>query len=379
MNKPLPLQGIKVLDFSTLLPGPVCSLLLAESGAEVIKVERPNGGDEMRSYDPKSSEDSGNFVVLNRGKKSLSLDLKDSKSLDFLYELVKSCDVVLEQFRPGVMDRLKLGFQDLKKFNPRLIYCSITGYGQFGPLSKVAAHDLNYLAQSGLLSLVGTGPEKDTPSLPPALMADIAGGAYPAFMNILLALRQRDLTNEACHIDVAMSENLFTFMYWGITNRDLLGKSPSYSDDLVTGGSPRYQIYPTKDGRFIAAAPIEEKFWNLFCELINLPTNLRDVGAPQNEVIVTISAIFKSQTSEYWTSIFDGKDVCCNLVLNLDEAMTDQHFIERKIFNSFVSDGDRLLTALPLPLSKDLSDTNSNKPYPKLGNNNSEFINRKAS
>ena len=277
------------------------------------------------------------------------------------------------------MDRLKLGFQDLKKFNPRLIYCSITGYGQFGPLSKVAAHDLNYLAQSGLLSLVGTGPEKDTPSLPPALIADIAGGAYPAFMNILLALRQRDLTNEACHIDVAMSENLFTFMYWGITNRDLLGKSPSYSDDLVTGGSPRYQIYPTKDGRFIAAAPIEEKFWNLFCELINLPTNLRDVGAPQNEVIVTISAIFKSQTSEYWTSIFDGKDVCCNLVLNLDEAMTDQHFIERKIFNSFVSDGDRLLTALPLPLSKDLSDTNSNKPYPKLGNNNSEFINRKAS
>jgi crotonobetainyl-CoA:carnitine CoA-transferase CaiB-like acyl-CoA transferase len=167
-------------------------------------------------------------------------------------------------------------------------------------------------------------------------------------------------------------------MYWGITNRDLLGKSPSYSDDLVTGGSPRYQIYPTKDGRFIAAAPIEEKFWNVFCELINLPTSLRDVGAPQNEVIETISTIFQSQTSEYWISIFDGKDVCCNLVLNLDEAMLDKHFTERKIFNSFVNDEDRVLTALPLPLSKNLSDTTFSKPYPRLGNNNSEFINKKA-
>ena len=378
MNKPLPLQGIKVLDFSTLLPGPVCSLLLAQSGAEVIKVERPGSGDEMRSYDPKSSVDSGNFVILNRGKKSISLDLKDSKSIDYLYELVQSCDIVLEQFRPGVMDRLKLGFQDLKKFNPRIIYCSITGYGQYGPLSTTAAHDLNYLAQAGLLSLVGTGNQKDTPSLPPALIADIAGGAYPAFMNILLALRQRDITNEACHIDVAMSENLFTFMYWGIAKRDLLGKSPTYSDDLVTGGSPRYQIYPTQDGRFIAAAPIEDKFWNLFCDLIHLPIHLRSSDAAPDEVIETISTIFKSQTSQYWLSIFDGKDVCCNLVLNIDEAMTSNHFIERNIFVSTVSDGDRNLTAVPLPLSKNLSDTSLNKPYPKLGQDNLDLINKKA-
>ena len=167
-------------------------------------------------------------------------------------------------------------------------------------------------------------------------------------------------------------------MYWGIANRDLLGKSPTYSDDLVTGGSPRYQIYPTQDGRFIAAAPIEDKFWNLFCDLIHLPIELRNPNAPPFEVIETISAIFKSQTSEYWLSVFEGKDVCCNLVLNLDEAMKSAHFIDRNIFNSTVSDGERHLTALPLPLSKNLSDTSLNKPYPKLGQHNIELSNKKA-
>jgi alpha-methylacyl-CoA racemase len=378
MNKILPLQDIRVLDFSTLLPGPVCSLLLAEAGAEVIKIERPNGGDEMRSYAPISTTDSGNFVILNRGKKSVSLDLKDPQSIAFIYELVKSCDVVLEQFRPGVMARLKLGYEDLKQINPKIIYCSITGYGQSGPLSSVAAHDLNYLAQAGLLSLVGAGAKKDTPSLPPALIADIAGGAYPAFMNILLALRQRDLTNTSCHIDIAMSENLFTFMYWGISNRDLLGKSPRYSDDLVTGGSPRYHIYPTKDGRFIACAPIEEKFWKLFCELINLPDNLRHGDAPPQVVIEKITSIMQSQSSTHWVSVFKGKDVCCNLVLNLDEAMGHQHFIDREVFAAKVHDDEKLLTSLPLPLSKNLADAQMSKTYPKLGQHNTEFIKKKA-
>lgn len=374
MSTPLPLQGIKVLDFSTLLPGPVCSLLLAKSGAEVIKIERPVGGDEMRSYHPKSHEDSGNFIILNRGKKSLALDLKKPESLTLIYDLVKTCDIVLEQFRPGVMDRLQLGFNTLKEINPRLIYCSITGYGQTGPLATVAAHDLNYMAQAGLLSLVGTGENNNVPSLPPALIADIAGGAYPAFMNILLALRQRDLTNDAIHIDVAMSENLFAFQYWGIVNRDLLGKSPGYSDDLVTGGSARYHIYETQDHRFIAAAPLEDKFWGLFCDLIQLPEQYRLPGTSNNEVTHAIANIFKSHPSAFWLQLFESKDVCCNLVLSLDEAMEDTHFKQRHVFDQFISDGEALLTALPLPLAKNLSDSTSKMPYPHLGEHNDEFI-----
>jgi alpha-methylacyl-CoA racemase len=372
MTKPLPLSDIQVLDFSTLLPGPVCSLLLAEAGAEVIKVEKPVGGDDMRSYTPKSDIDSGNFVILNRGKKSLALDLKQKESIDLIYELVKTCDVVIEQFRPGVMDRLELGFDTLKKINPRLIYCSITGYGQTGPMSQVAAHDLNYLAQAGLLSLVGD--KTNSPNLPPALIADIAGGAYPAFMNILLALRQRDLTKEAIHLDIAMSENLFTFMYWGISNRDLLKKSPSFSDDLVTGGTPRYQIYPTSDQRFIAAAPLEDKFWILFCELIQLPIELRGPQAPSHVVTAKVAEIFSSQPASYWLSLFEGKDVCCNLVLNLDEAMTCDHFIKRSVFNHFVQDGQLQMTALPLPLSPQLRNAIPVVGYPRLGSNNAEFL-----
>jgi hypothetical protein len=371
-SQPLPLSDIQVLDFSTLLPGPVCSLLLAEAGAEVIKVEKPVGGDDMRSYSPKSEVDSGNFVILNRGKKSLALDLKQKESIDLIYELVKTCDVVIEQFRPGVMDRLQLGFDSLRKINPRLIYCSITGYGQTGPMAHVAAHDLNYLAQAGLLSLVGD--KSQSPNLPPALIADIAGGAYPAFMNILLALRQRDLTNEAIHLDIAMSENLFTFMYWGISNRDLLKKSPNFSDDLVTGGTPRYQIYPTSDQRFIAAAPLEDKFWILFCELIQLPTDLRLKDAPADVVTKKIAEIFSSQSASYWSSLFAGKDVCCNLVLNLDEAMTSDHFIKRSVFNHLVQDGHLQMTALPLPIAPQLRNQIQVVPYPRLGSSNNEFI-----
>jgi alpha-methylacyl-CoA racemase len=368
----LPLSDIQVLDFSTLLPGPVCSLLLAEAGAEVIKVEKPVGGDDMRSYSPKSDVDSGNFVILNRGKKSLALDLKQQESIDLIYELVKTCDVVIEQFRPGVMDRLHLGFDTLKRINPRLIYCSITGYGQTGPMAQVAAHDLNYLAQAGLLSLVGD--KTKSPNLPPALIADIAGGAYPAFMNILLALRQRDLTNEAIHLDIAMSENLFTFMYWGISNRDLLKKSPHYSDDLVTGGTPRYQIYPTSDQRFIAAAPLEDKFWTLFCDLIQLPSELRGTDASAIEVTEKVAGIFSSQPAAYWLSLFEGKDVCCNLVLNLDEAMTSDHFIKRSVFHHFVKDGQQQMTALPIPIAPQLRGTAKIVPYPRLGSDNSEFL-----
>jgi crotonobetainyl-CoA:carnitine CoA-transferase CaiB-like acyl-CoA transferase len=372
MTRSLPLSDIRVLDFSTLLPGPVCSLLMAEAGAEVIKVEKPIGGDDMRSYSPKSDVDSGNFVILNRGKKSLALDLKQQESINVIYDLIKTCDVVIEQFRPGVMDRLQLGFESLKKINPRLIYCSITGYGQTGPMAHVAAHDLNYLAQAGLLSLVGD--KTNSPNLPPALIADIAGGAYPAFMNILLALRQRDLTNEAIHLDVAMSENLFTFMYWGISNRDLLKKSPGYSDDLVTGGSPRYQIYPTKDQRFIAAAPIEDKFWMLFCELIALPMEFRSVNASTELVTQKVAEIFQSQNSSYWIKLFEGKDVCCNLVLNLEEAMSDHHFLSRSIFNQHVQDNQQQMTALPLPISKTLRNSSPVVAYPRLGSNNSEFL-----
>lgn len=190
-----PLEGVKVLDFSTLLPGPVCTLILAEAGAEVIKIERPGAGDEMRTYVPRSGADSVNFALLNRGKQSIAIDLKDPDQRERLMPLIREADVVVEQFRPGVMDRLGLGYEALAQINPGIIYCAITGYGQSGPRSLVAAHDLNYVSESGMLSL--TAGADGAPVLPPALIADIAGGAYPAVINILMALRERDRSGRA--------------------------------------------------------------------------------------------------------------------------------------------------------------------------------------
>src|SRR5690606_29336714 len=176
------------LDFSTLLPGPLATLMLAEAGAEVIKIERPEG-DPMRSFQPRWGVDSANFALLNRGKKSMALDLKRPADRARLEPLIERADIIVEQFRPQVMKRLGLDYDTLSKRNPRLIYCSITGYGQSGPKRDVSGHDLNYIGDAGLLSL-SMGPS-DRPVIPPALVADVAGGAYPAVINILLALQQR--------------------------------------------------------------------------------------------------------------------------------------------------------------------------------------------
>lgn len=209
-----PLEGLLVLDFSTLLPGPLASLILTETGARVVKIERPDGGDEMRSYVPKLGEDSINFGLLNRGKQSIAIDLKAKGAVERLEPLIERADVIIEQFRPGVMDRLGLGYAAVRQLNPKIVYCSITGWGQSGPKALQAAHDLNYMAETGVLGMsVGSD---GAPVLPPVLAADIAGGALPAVMNILLGLRQRDMTGRGCHADVAMGDNLFTFLYWAL-------------------------------------------------------------------------------------------------------------------------------------------------------------------
>ena len=205
-----PLAGVRVLDFSTLLPGPLATLFLAECGAEVIKIERPDSGDEMRNRSPRLGTDSAQFALLNRGKRSVAVDLKLPSARALLHPLLQSTDILLEQFRPGVMTRLGFGYDEVKALNPRIIYCSITGYGQVGPRAQQPGHDLNYLAEAGLLSL-STGPD-GVPSMPSAPIADVTGGSYAALINILLALRRLERTGVGCHLDIAMADNLFPFL-----------------------------------------------------------------------------------------------------------------------------------------------------------------------
>lgn len=363
-----PLKGVKVLDFSTLLPGPLATLVLAEAGAEVIKIERPGRGDEMRSYRPTFGADSVNFAMLNRGKRSIAIDLKAPGAIESLMPLLREADVVMEQFRPGVMDRLGLGFDALSKLNPGIIYCAITGYGQTGPKANTAAHDLNYVAESGMLSLAaGTD---GAPVVPAALVADIGGGAYPAVINILLALRQRDQTGKGCKLDIAMADNLFSFMYWAMGNGLVAGEWPRPGGELVSGGSPRYTVYRTKDGRFLAAAPLEDKFWATFCTLLDIPESVRDdskdVAATRRAVAERVGA----RTAKELEQLFAGKDVCCSIVATMDEAMKDAHFHARGVFVRRLAADGKDIEALPVPIADAFRSAEMTDTYPTLGEGN---------
>ena len=367
------LEGIKVIDFSTLLPGPLASLFLAETGAEVIKIEKPDVGDEIRLSNPQWGEQSVSFSLLNRGKKSLSLDLKEPKNLKILMPILKEADIIIEQFRPGVMKRLGLDYESIKKINQDIIYVSITGYGQYGPKSMVAGHDLNYIGNAGLLS-ISMGKENDT-VVPPALVADIAGGSYPAVINILLALRKRDLNKEGSYIDLSMTENLFPFMFWGLGSGFAHNKWPGNSDGVLSGGSPRYNIYKTSDGSYVAAAPLEDRFWNKFCEAIELPKKFIKMQNDQEKVIQEIRKIIGQKEKNYWLDVFNKADCCCSIVKSIEEAINDNHFKVRKIFeNKIINNLGEEIPALPIPIDMQFRKDQKRASAPSLGDINDQFF-----
>ncbi len=369
-----PLEGTLVLDFSTLLPGPLATLMLAEAGAEVIKVERPASGDEMRTYQPRWGRDSVNFVLLNRGKKSITVDLKDPAGRARIMPLVERADVIVEQFRPGVMKRLGLDYESVRAINPGIVYCSVTGFGQTGPKRDVAGHDLNFIADTGLLALSMGTP--DAAVVPPALIADIAGGAYPAVINVLLALKARERSGEGCHLDVAMTDNLFPFMYWALGAGEATGCWPGNGEDLVTGATARYQLYGTRDGKVVAAAPIEQKFWETFCGIIDLDPALRDDAADPAATLARVRALIAVEDAATWAARFADKDCCCNVVIELRDAFSDPHHRARGLFDHRVSGGGRGgITALPVPVSPLFRGSGEvARPAPGLGEHDGDFL-----
>lgn len=360
-----PLKGLLVLDFSTLLPGPLASLVLAEAGARVIKIERPGRGDEMRGFEPMLGDESANFHLLNRGKESIALDLKAPGAIDALRPLLARADVLIEQFRPGVMQRLGLGYEALHELNPRLVYCSITGYGQTGPKAQVAAHDLNYLAESGLLGL-SSGAD-GSPVMPPILAADVSGGTLPAVINILLALRVAAESGCGTYLDIGISDHLYTLGYWA-WSQGLSGAGwPRAGDELATGGSPRYQIYRTADDRYLAAAPLEDKFWDNFSRLIDLPVEYRQGLASSTAVIAAVRARIATKTAEQWRVIFGDADVCCSLVATFEEAMQSPQLAARNTFAHKLVMAGREMPALPPPLAPAFRPSASTGSAPSLG------------
>ena len=361
-----PLSGVVVLDFSTTLPGPLATLMLAEAGADVTKIE-PLAGDSMRGYWPQWGADSAIFAMLNRGKKSLVLDLKDKAAVAHVLEMVRRADIVVEQFRPGVMARLGLGYEPLSAINPRLIYCSITGYGQTGPRAQDAGHDLNYVGDTGFLAL-SMGEATDA-VLPAAPIGDIGGGTYPAVVNILLALEERRRTGRGRHIDIAMSENVFTFAYWALAAGFGGGTWPKEGDHMVTGNSPRYRVYATRDGKGLVVAALEEKFWATFCDTIGLDKALRDDANNPSATAQTIAGIIASADAAEWSYRLAGKDCCVTLLTDLETAVRDPHFAARGVFDARVANGlGGEMPALPIPIAREFRlSPDGVLPSPALG------------
>jgi alpha-methylacyl-CoA racemase len=362
-----PLAGLLVLDFTTLLPGPLASLMLAEAGAEVLKIEKP-GGEDARHFPPAFDGESAVFALLNRGKKGFTLDLKKEEDRARLKPLIQRADILMEQFRPGVMARLGLGYEDVRAINPRLIYCSISGYGQGGPRVDEAGHDINYIGNTGLLDLQ-PGP-LETPVVPPMLAADIAGGSFPAVINILLALRARDQSGRGCFIDIAMTDAMFTFGWAALAIGAATGKFPKSGEMWLVGGSPRYQLYPAKDGKLVACGALEAKFWSAFTKAIELPAefvnDVRDPKATRDAVAKRIIA----RTSDEWRPIFAAADCCTTIVLPLEQAMRDPHFVQRGLFDHTVeSASGKTISALPLPIAPEFRGKPGVKKAPKLDKN----------
>lgn len=348
----LPLEGVTVLDLSTLLPGPLATLILAEAGARVIKVERP-GGEDMRRFAPRVAGRSVPFGMLNAGKEIVALDLKDPADRAALEDLIRGADVIVEQMRPGVMDRLGFGREAVRALNPRIVYCAITGYGQTGPRAGEAGHDINYQALTGLLSLAPGSPEH--PATPAALVADIAGGALPAVIDVLLALRLRDLTGEGAFLDVAMSDTMATFAWLAEAERRTTGVAPGPHGGLLTGASPRYGLYATADGRFLALGALEQKFWEAACEGLGLEPALRDDTRDPAATKARIAEIVRARDAAHWRAVLEPLDCCATVVRTLDEAAADPHFAARGLFDARAVWSDGVETPLAhVPLAPGL-------------------------
>ncbi len=361
-----PLFGLFVLDFTTLLPGPLASLMLAEAGAEVLKIEQ-RGGENARRFPPMIGDDSAAFVMLNRGKQSLALDLKDKTDSERLLPLIRRADILMEQFRPGVMARLGLGYEDLRAINPRLIYCSISGYGQSGPRVGEAGHDINYIGNTGLLDLQ-PGPV-DRPVVPPGLMADIAGGSFPAVINILLALRARDQNGQGCHLDIAMTDAMFTFGWAALAIGAATGQYPKPGELWLVGGSPRYQLYPARDGKLVACGALEPKFWAAFTKAIALAAEFIDDKRNPKATRDAVAKIILTRTSDEWRPVFAAADCCATILMPLEEALNDPHFVERGLFDHQAANASgKTIPALPLPISPEFRGKPGTKKAPSLDN-----------
>ena len=325
-----PLDGIRVLDLSRLLPGPYASHILASFGADVIKIEKPGEGDYMREYLPQVQGFNATFLTINRGKRSIAIDLRKPAGKEVFQTLVQRSDVVLDGFRPGVMDKLGLGYEDLSKLNPKIVYAALTGYGQTGPNAQRAGHDLNYLALSGMLDLLGGAD--GVPLVPGIQIADVAAGALPTVIGILLALQHRAKSKTGQMVDISMFDSLLGLMPVQVANYTATKRRPMRGHERLFGRYACYNIYPVRNGRFMVIAALEPKFWAALCTAIERQDLIEDQyveGHAQDILIAELTRIFQKKQVDEWMEIFGEIDACVTEVREISRSVQDDNSTQR--------------------------------------------------
>jgi alpha-methylacyl-CoA racemase len=359
-----PLAGVRVLDLSRLLPGPYASLVLADLGADVLKIEAPEGGDYLRWMPPLTGKVSWAFFALNSGKRSIALDLKSPEGVDILRTLAKDADVLIEGFRPGVMDRLGCGYEALRQDNPRLVYCAISGFGQNGPYRDAPGHDLGYLALAGVLGLAG--PVDRPPQVLPVQVADI-GGSLWALVGILAALHARQATGHGRFLDISMTDGATGFLTAALAPHIGGGsKPPARGADTLTGAQACYGVYRTADDRHLAVAPLEPKFWAAFCDKVGHPEWLKRQFDPS--LRKDLEHLFSTRTRAEWEALFHGSESCVEPVLEPHELVTHPLHVARSLVIRSSDGLARLKTPLRDP------DAPAPGPAPGLGQHTREVL-----
>lgn len=370
------LEGITILDLTGLVPGPFTSMLLADYGAEVIKIERPEVGETGRKLEPLVDGSGRMFEMLNRNKKSMTLNLKSSEGKEIFKKLATQADIIIEGFRPGVMDRLDLGYKDIIKLNEKIIYCSLSGFGQTGPLKNVAAHDINYASYSGFLGMNRTSEGKIC--MPGSLLGDIAGGYMPATIAILLAIIARERNNIGQYIDVSIVDGLVSLLLPTIAEYLDQDEKFNPSSTWYTGAWASYNVYETRDEKHLSIGPLEEKFWHSFCNYINRPDFIDIPFNPgkQEEMMKEISNFFKEKDRETAVEEMIALDIPVAPVLSIDDVVQSDWIKERNLlFERKGKNGGRILElGSPFKLSKTPAEYISSPP--KLGQHNEEILSR---
>jgi crotonobetainyl-CoA:carnitine CoA-transferase CaiB-like acyl-CoA transferase len=365
---PGPLSGLKVLDLTRLLPGPVATMHLADLGAEVIKIEGDGAaGDYARSMGcgASATEDSYYFRMVNRNKRSLKLDLKQPEGVAVFMRLAQDADVIVEGFRPGVTNKLGIGYEAVRAINPRLVYCAITGYGQTGPWAAKAGHDLNYIATAGLLDQIGTAG--DAPAIPNLQVGDLLGGALTPLLGLLAAVIGAKTTGRGSFVDVAMTDALFAHMVFPLSTVLEHGHSMPRGTDLLNGGIPGYNVYRTSDARYLAVGALESKFWQEFCRVIARPDLAPfgvATGVDGERVCSEVAAVIAAQALAHWAEMFAATDCCVTPVLTLDEALVHAQLMARDMVTEI---GGVKQYAPPFKLSTWPWNSKLSRPAPKVG------------